>query len=645
MPRPRVRPENRKRCATACVQCRISKKRCDSRHPCQKCVAKGEAEHCVFPVEHSSVDNRRALVVSHTVGCPLYTLSSIKQRSILLKCSLDERVFLGNTAAMSFLKFLQQIWRTYVESNSFTEDRGTDQMLEMEMPPPMTASKREVDENEKRYFVECYLHASSGILDLFTERDIERFLSPNAEIRSPDSIVDPETNNDICLDLMIAIGAQCQARGDLDHYLGELYFRRAQKSAFAGMLQAPTVNLARSFVLMAFYTLGACTRNSALMYIGVASNISVILGLHSPENYQYLPIEKREARLQTGKSVRVLDLICNTILGRPGSTPVLRNEREYLDGEICPNYATLCATYEIVSVLQLVVNDTKEKEGIPINKAEEYLLQLRKWSSGLPSHLRRQSLEGPSSQRSLETRRATVGKIHLACIYYYGVIQVTRQFLVDQVVPHVCGQTADDRADNRTSKLATMCREAALLMAQMCEDAEKAGALLGNMCILKAWLFSSGLVLGFSLLRPHELMEDTRRAFQATSRILGHFGVTSPQANQYHCILSRFAEAINRHERKPQSERARLEDTRVEKILSFDMADHQHSTLTDFSSPGVDSEAHSHDHPAGIFENEDFFQQWDWSPPTGNNEILRMFIDPCLDNLMNLPSADMIWDS
>ncbi|KAJ5249120.1 hypothetical protein N7468_000571 [Penicillium chermesinum] len=486
-------------------------------------------------------------------------------------------------------------------------------MLEIEIPDSVTPIKHDLSDQEKRYFAESYLHASSGILDLFTERDYERLLCPQTESqypRSPDSISDSGASQDsVCLDLIIAIGAQCQPKSDMNHYISISYFRRAQKAAFAGMLQTPTVDLARSFALMAFYMLGACSRNSALI-------------------------------LQTGKSVRVLDLICNTILGRPGSTPVITDELEYLDGEICPNYATLCATYEAVAVLQSVVNDTKEKEGIPISKAEGYLAQLREWSSKLPPHLRRQSLGNPSSQ-SIETRRATVGKIHLACIYYYGVIQVTRQFLIDHIVPSVCGGIFESADNGRTSELAKGCTEAALLMAQICDDAESAGALLGNMCILKAWLFSAGLVLGFSLLRPHDQMEETRQAFQGTSRILARFGINSPQAAQYHSILSSFAEAIDRHERKSRSDRSRRKNSSVEKILSFeDPEDTSMSTARTYaSSPWGSSQT-----IIGNFQDEDPLLQLDWSIPNSENEILRMFLDPCLESFMSLPATGLDWN-
>ncbi|EAU31021.1 predicted protein [Aspergillus terreus NIH2624] len=429
---------------------------------------------------------------------PHSTPGDLSTRSIMLRTSQDERakrinpmgypVFLGSTAAISFLEFLQQTWRTYVEPNSFTENPGTKRMLEADIPRSLTPPKEVLDDSQKRRLVGSYLHASSGILDLFTENDVERILAcSNPQVQcppSPEDTVDPEVNQHVLLDLMIAIGAQAAA-AQHELCLAVPYFTRAQRAAFAGMLQAPTVDLARAFVLMAFYMLGACNRNAALMYIGVASNMSMILGLHLPEKYQHLPIEKREARLQTCKSIRVLDLICNTILGRPGNTPIICDEREFLDGEICPNYATLCATYEVVSVLQSVVNKTTENEGIHIDDAEEFIQQLQKWSGNLPAHLRQQSLASHLELPTLATNRAIIGKIHLACIYYYAVIQVTRQFLVSQIIPHIRGQKVPDSVNERETELATMCTEAALLMIQMCEDAAQANSLLGNMCILK----------------------------------------------------------------------------------------------------------------------------------------------------------------
>lgn len=42
--------------------------------------------------------------------------------------------------------------------------------------------------------------------------------------------------------------------------------------------------MVRLFLLMAFYMLGACQRNAAAMYLGVATKAAVVLGLHYPRN-------------------------------------------------------------------------------------------------------------------------------------------------------------------------------------------------------------------------------------------------------------------------------------------------------------------------------------------------------------------------
>lgn len=70
-------------------------------------------------------------------------------------------VFLGSTAAISFLEFLQQTWRTYVEPNSFTENPGTKRMLEADIPRSLTPPKEVLDDSQKRRLVGSYLHAVS----------------------------------------------------------------------------------------------------------------------------------------------------------------------------------------------------------------------------------------------------------------------------------------------------------------------------------------------------------------------------------------------------------------------------------------------------------------------------------------------------
>lgn len=74
--------------------------------------------------------------------------------------------------------------------------------------------------------------------------------------------------------------------------------------AFEGMLEDPTVNLVKAFVLMAFYMFGACRRNSAFMYLGVAAKSADILGLHAAAQYSRMSRSERESRSVHPRSKR-----------------------------------------------------------------------------------------------------------------------------------------------------------------------------------------------------------------------------------------------------------------------------------------------------------------------------------------------------
>jgi hypothetical protein len=96
--------------------------------------------------------------------------------------------------------------------------------------------------------------------------------------------------------MMIAIGAQCKGRTQADLLCAARYFCQARKMAFEGFLEDPTVYMARDFLLMAFYMFGACRRNAAFMYIGVAAKASIVLGLHISGQYRQMSTEERARR-------------------------------------------------------------------------------------------------------------------------------------------------------------------------------------------------------------------------------------------------------------------------------------------------------------------------------------------------------------
>lgn len=49
MPRPKVKPENRKRSVAACNPCRASKLKCDATYPCSSCIRRRRRDACTYP--------------------------------------------------------------------------------------------------------------------------------------------------------------------------------------------------------------------------------------------------------------------------------------------------------------------------------------------------------------------------------------------------------------------------------------------------------------------------------------------------------------------------------------------------------------------------------------------------------------------
>lgn len=99
------------------------------------------------------------------------------------------------------------------------------------------------------------------------------------------------------LDLVLAIGAQCTSKQDSQN-IARALFRKAQRQALSEMIQDPDLDMVRTYLLMAFYMLGECRRNTAYMYLSVASRAAIALGLHSPSSYS------RQQPLNTNDKLR-----------------------------------------------------------------------------------------------------------------------------------------------------------------------------------------------------------------------------------------------------------------------------------------------------------------------------------------------------
>lgn len=196
-------------------------------------------------------------------------------------------------------------------------------------------------------------------------------------------------------------------------------------------------------------------------------------------------------RLRAAKSIRVFDVVCNSILGRSSSTPSLRSGQSSYVSDRSDNVAdvvyralALGATYEITSVLDAAVKKSAEDE-LDVDTAESLVLALQQKSRNFPSVLR-----GSDNEGSTSSRHSVIGSMHISGAYYFSVILVTRQFLIQHIVPQLSEESKLPQRQDFTKKakvdqLADACIEAATFMAHMCYQVMRSGHMLGNMCILK----------------------------------------------------------------------------------------------------------------------------------------------------------------
>lgn len=144
-----------------------------------------------------------------------------------------------------------------------------------------------------------YCAQSTGLLDLFTPNDIASILELTSSSRINELSASAQTQQGdiVLLHLMIAIGAQCKrGRTEADCARATKHFCIARKVALLGMMDDPTVSVVKIFLLMAFYMLGACRRNSAFMYVGIASRAADIIGLHLSAEIKHLSLSERFTR-------------------------------------------------------------------------------------------------------------------------------------------------------------------------------------------------------------------------------------------------------------------------------------------------------------------------------------------------------------
>ncbi|EAU34087.1 conserved hypothetical protein [Aspergillus terreus NIH2624] len=377
-------------------------------------------------------------------------------------------------------------------------------------------------------------------------------------------------------DIKIAIGAQSTQNDPTTIQVERYFFARGQRVAFAGMIETPSLELVKLFLLMAFYMMGACRRNAAFMYLGVAARAAVALGLHLKDS-KAGTIEEQRERTCVWMSLCTLDLMSSSILGRPPATANIRSEYNERLGEMEePPGAMeerLLASYRMSQILDEIIVRLYGETAASADTAESLLAKLNEWSNSLPKSV----LSSPSADTEPHTAQAhIVGSLHIACSYHFAVIIVSRPFLISSLgvrLARMCNSPGENESllqeDAAHVKLANACTDSALYMMQTCMEVYHSGLLLGNMCILKAFVFAAALVLGFSLFSQKDTDTAVEQAFHGALEILRTLAQQSAQASHYYEILSSLKNAIAEQRQRLMQYAPQNKNRYVSKLFSL----------------------------------------------------------------------------
>lgn len=136
----------------------------------------------------------------------------------------------------------------------------------------------------------------------------------------------------------------------------------------------------------------------------------------------------------------------------------------------------------------MVLRHISRHPNLDVASTQILLQKLSHWSTNLPAEARICSIS--TTINSPEHEQA-LGNIHVACMYYFTVMLLTRPFLIRHLMSRLPRfsssqeETWDAGHSTESSELAQVSIDAAMFTAQICRNALTAGLLLDSMCILK----------------------------------------------------------------------------------------------------------------------------------------------------------------
>jgi hypothetical protein len=188
-----------------------------------------------------------------------------------------------------------------------------------------------------------------------------------------------------------------------------------------------------------------------LTVIALAARTAYAIGTHRTEvNASFGPSIKM-VRDRIWKSVRVIDQLISNVLGRPPSTSDVDCTVKYSipEPDRGISFTILDSSVQIFMIIERVVVEVYSRKRISIRIAEYVSRQLKGWAS---TWLR--SLTEVTVQHNSALRSTTVGACSALCSYYYGIMLLTRPFLIYEIYEHLGASLrgGGTQGDHRTKR-------------------------------------------------------------------------------------------------------------------------------------------------------------------------------------------------
>ncbi|KAF2644007.1 hypothetical protein P280DRAFT_223030 [Massarina eburnea CBS 473.64] len=657
------------RVTAACDFCKKRKVKCDGEQPCAYCTRKDRADTCSFtaprragegplhsaantphtPLErrasHSRANSEFHGPIEHAAGSSSPTLSRdahhedtvVPREGRILRDAQGKLIFIGDCAPLSFLQTIRHLIASEVEPNGFPVQGSRDSIIEVARPElgdlPHDIS---IDPQEVSTLIAAYLVVTSGLVDLFDHDQL--FMELGAWASGDTSQADDAAA--AVFFLVLAIGAQ-----ESQEQRSEAWFTHARDLLIKHMCNSMNVATVQGFTLVAIYTLRAFQPNGAYLYFSLAARTAYAIGLHRTEvNASFGPSIKT-MRDRIWKSLRVVDMLISTNLGRPPSTSDVDCTVKYSvsapRNEVGAH--VLDASVQIFMIIERVVVEVYSRKRISLQIADYVSRQLKGWASKWL-----QALSDIIYLRSESPRNAVIGSCSTLCSYYYGVMLLTRPFLIYELYEYMGasmkgGGTQGDHQNKR--KYADAALDAAASFVDTLQAVIKSGKMTHRMPLIVSWLFTASLVLAVSILgRSGSTFE---RSCKASIRCLDFFGEVDPHARQYSLIVQSLLKTTTAHVKKREQQlrsQCKQASSQLFGMLSAEsnpqaseQPNRQHQPIISPSSGQANASAMV---PVDwtIYDADFFALPW---PPNEYDQGLQDFLQPGTHNLDGASIADI----